>query len=63
MENGSGGFMGDLVFVGGNFGAYLGNQQFTTSGLLFDRCRTGLQIHWYVRIRAVFFTPFARPKS
>ncbi|KAH6857100.1 pectate lyase superfamily protein-domain-containing protein [Chaetomium sp. MPI-CAGE-AT-0009] len=46
MENGSGGFMGDLVFVGGNFGAYLGNQQFTTSGLLFDRCRTGLQIHW-----------------
>ncbi|KAK3291667.1 pectate lyase superfamily protein-domain-containing protein [Chaetomium fimeti] len=46
MENGSGGFMGDLVFVGGNFGAYLGNQQFTTSGLLFDNCRTGLQIHW-----------------
>ncbi|KAK4238207.1 pectate lyase superfamily protein-domain-containing protein [Achaetomium macrosporum] len=46
MENGSGGFMSDLVFVGGNFGAYFGNQQFTTSGLLFDRCRTGLQIHW-----------------
>jgi hypothetical protein len=46
MENGSGGFMTDLVFVGGNFGAYFGNQQFTTSGLLFDSCRTGLQIHW-----------------
>ncbi|EPE04207.1 hypothetical protein F503_04722 [Ophiostoma piceae UAMH 11346] len=46
MENGSGGFMSDLVFVGGNFGAYFGNQQFTTSGLLFDSCRTGLQIHW-----------------
>ncbi|WYZ42188.1 hypothetical protein EsH8_V_001083 [Colletotrichum jinshuiense] len=46
MENGSGGFMSDLVFVGGNFGAYFGNQQFTTSGLLFDSSRTGLQIHW-----------------
>ena len=46
MENGSGGFMTDLVFVGGNFGAYFGSQQFTTSGLLFDSCRTGLQIHW-----------------
>lgn len=45
-ENGSGGFMSDLVFVGGNFGAYFGNQQFTTSGMLFDSCRTGLQIHW-----------------
>ncbi|GAO20014.1 hypothetical protein UVI_02051160 [Ustilaginoidea virens] len=46
MENGRGGFMSNLVFVGGNFGAYFGNQQFTTSGLLFDSCRTGLQIHW-----------------
>ncbi|KAF3801934.1 putative glucan endo-1 3-beta-glucosidase [Colletotrichum gloeosporioides] len=46
MENGSGGFMSDLVFVGGNFGGNFGNQQFTTSSMLFDSCWTGLQIHW-----------------
>ncbi|KAL4933811.1 pectate lyase superfamily protein-domain-containing protein [Aspergillus undulatus] len=48
MENGSGGFMSDLTFVGGNFGAYLGNQQFTTSHLVFDvfieSCTTGIII-------------------
>jgi glucan 1,3-beta-glucosidase len=27
MENGSGGFMGDLEFNGGQFGLWLGNQQ------------------------------------
>jgi glucan 1,3-beta-glucosidase len=27
MENGSGGFMGDLVFNGGKFGIWVGNQQ------------------------------------
>ncbi|KAJ5613709.1 hypothetical protein N7528_007363 [Penicillium herquei] len=46
MENGSGGFMADLTFVGGNFGAYLGNQQFTTSHLVFVNCNTALQIQW-----------------
>ncbi|KAL6229017.1 pectate lyase superfamily protein-domain-containing protein [Aspergillus navahoensis] len=46
MENGSGGFMSDLTFVGRNFGAYLGNQQFTTSHLVFVNCNTALQIHW-----------------
>ncbi|KAL3438555.1 pectin lyase-like protein [Aspergillus tetrazonus] len=46
MENGSGGFMSDLTFVGGNFGAYLGNQQFTTSHLVFVNCNIALQIHW-----------------
>ncbi|KAI0949266.1 hypothetical protein AcW1_008932 [Taiwanofungus camphoratus] len=29
MENGSGGFMGDMVFNGGRYGMYVGNQQFT----------------------------------
>ncbi len=38
--------MSNFVFVGGNFGAYFGNQQFTASTLLFDSCRTGLQIYW-----------------
>ncbi|PTB47605.1 carbohydrate-binding module family 50 protein [Trichoderma harzianum CBS 226.95] len=46
MENGSGGFLADLTFVGGNFGAYMGNQQFTTSHLIFVQCNTALQIHW-----------------
>ncbi|KAJ5552813.1 pectin lyase-like protein [Penicillium frequentans] len=46
MENGSGGFLADLTFVGGNFGAYFGNQQFTTSHLVFVNCNTALQIHW-----------------
>jgi glucan 1,3-beta-glucosidase len=27
MDNGSGGFMGDLIFNGGNYGVFLGNQQ------------------------------------
>ncbi|KAF4153480.1 hypothetical protein CNMCM6069_000690 [Aspergillus lentulus] len=46
MENGSGGFLTNLTFVGGNFGAYFGNQQFTTSHLSFMNCKTALQIHW-----------------
>ncbi|SPJ75732.1 uncharacterized protein FTOL_05463 [Fusarium torulosum] len=46
MENGSGGFMADLTFVGGNFGAYFGNQQFTTSHLVFVNCNTAVQVHW-----------------
>ncbi|KAL4756197.1 pectin lyase-like protein [Aspergillus foveolatus] len=46
MENGSGGFLSDLTFVGGNFGAFFGNQQFTTSHLVFVNCKTALQIHW-----------------
>lgn len=62
MENGSGGFLGDLVFVGGKFGsvirilcfgsiitchsAFFGNQQFTTSHLIFFGCATAMQIHW-----------------
>ncbi|KAL6229265.1 hypothetical protein BDW75DRAFT_249917 [Aspergillus navahoensis] len=46
MENGSGGFLSDLTFVGGNFGAYFGNQQFTTSHLVFVNCNTALQVHW-----------------
>ncbi|KAF3386940.1 Glucan 1,3-beta-glucosidase [Penicillium rolfsii] len=51
MENGSGGFISDLTFVGGNFGAYLRNQQFTTSYLawtiqdvVIESCRTGVVI-------------------
>ncbi|KAJ6191605.1 pectin lyase-like protein [Penicillium mononematosum] len=46
MENGSGGFLTNLTFVGGNFGAYFGNQQFTTSQLTFLNCKNALQVHW-----------------
>ncbi|KAH7354209.1 pectate lyase superfamily protein-domain-containing protein [Plectosphaerella cucumerina] len=46
MENGSGGFLTDLYFIGGHFGAYMGNQQFTASGLYFQDAKTAIQIHW-----------------
>ncbi|KAK2750071.1 hypothetical protein FQN57_004563 [Myotisia sp. PD_48] len=46
MENGSGGFLSRLWFIGGNFGAYFGNQQFTTRGMEFIMCKTAVQVHW-----------------
>ncbi|OBT80414.1 hypothetical protein VF21_00738 [Pseudogymnoascus sp. 05NY08] len=46
MENGSGGFLADLTFVGGHFGAYFGSQQFTTSHLVFVSSVIALQVHW-----------------
>lgn len=38
MENGSGGFMGDLVFNGGKVGLTVGNQQWVVyrTNLIFD---------------------------
>lgn len=36
MDNGSGGFMTDLTFNGGKYGAFFGNQQFTTRNLTFN---------------------------
>ncbi|EEQ89735.1 hypothetical protein RJZ56_004740 [Blastomyces dermatitidis] len=46
MDNGSGGFMTDLVFNGGNYGAFLGNQQFTTRNLTFKNCNTAVFMNW-----------------
>jgi hypothetical protein len=46
MENGSGGFLSDLLFIGGALGCYFGNQQFTTSGLYIFNAKVGMQIHW-----------------
>ncbi|QUC19167.1 uncharacterized protein UV8b_03408 [Ustilaginoidea virens] len=46
MENGSGGFMSDLVFNGGALGAFLGNQQFTTRNLKFNNCNTAIYMNW-----------------
>lgn len=46
MDNGSGGFMTDLTFIGGKFGAFLGNQQFTTRNLTFKNCNTAVYMNW-----------------
>ena len=46
MDNGSGGFMSDLTFNGGNYGAFLGNQQFTTRNLTFNGCNTAVFMNW-----------------
>jgi hypothetical protein len=45
-ENGSGGVISDVVFTGGQFGLYGGNQQFTAQRLTFNGCNTGVQIIW-----------------
>ena len=46
MDNGSGGWMTDLVFNGGNYGMFLGNQQFTTRNLTFNNCNTAVFMNW-----------------
>jgi hypothetical protein len=45
-ENGSGGFMSDLTFVGGNIGMRVGSQQFTASNLQFTSCLTAVSMIW-----------------
>jgi glucan 1,3-beta-glucosidase len=46
MDNGSGGFMSDLVFNGGAIGAFLGSQQFTSRNMTFNGCDTGIYMNW-----------------
>ena len=46
MDNGSGGFMTDLTFNGGNYGMFLGNQQFTTRNLTFNNVGTAIYMNW-----------------
>lgn len=45
-ENGSGGWMSDLTFNGGNLGVFWGAQQFTTRNLKFNGCRTAIYMNW-----------------
>ncbi|KAK0673186.1 pectate lyase superfamily protein-domain-containing protein [Cercophora samala] len=45
-ENGSGGFVSDLEFEGGNIGWRVGNQQYTARGLKFNGCTTAVQMIW-----------------
>lgn len=46
MDNGSGGFMTDLTFNGGNYGAFFGNQQFTSRNMTFNHCKTAIFMNW-----------------
>ncbi|OAX38483.1 glycoside hydrolase family 55 protein [Rhizopogon vinicolor AM-OR11-026] len=46
MENGSGGFMGDLVFNGGKYGIQVGNQQFTVRNLTVNNAATAVSGIW-----------------
>ncbi|EHA49255.1 hypothetical protein MGG_17486 [Pyricularia oryzae 70-15] len=46
MDNGSGLFMSDLVFEGGEYGAFFGNQQFTTRNMTFRNCKTAIMMNW-----------------
>ncbi|KAJ6607434.1 exo-beta-1,3-glucanase [Mycena sp. CBHHK59/15] len=46
MENGSGGFMGDLVFNGGKIGMSVGNQQFTVRNVTVNNAQTGILAAW-----------------
>lgn len=46
MENGSGGFLSDLVFFGGNIGFRAGSQQYTARNLHFESCLTAISMIW-----------------
>jgi len=46
MDNGSGGFMSDLVFNGGKFGMWIGNQQFTSRNITINNAQTGIFMNW-----------------
>ncbi|USW54691.1 Putative pectate lyase superfamily protein [Septoria linicola] len=46
MDNGSSLFMEDLIFIGGLYGFFAGNQQFNVRNLTFNRCDTGLFQNW-----------------
>ncbi|KAI0490352.1 pectin lyase fold/virulence factor [Xylaria cf. heliscus] len=45
-ENGSGGFVSDLTFNGGNIGWRVGSQQYTARNLKFNDCLTSIQMVW-----------------
>jgi hypothetical protein len=48
MEDGSGGWMSDLVFEGGLYGLWIGNQQFTSRNLTIrDASEAAIYLNWY----------------
>lgn len=46
VENGSGGLIADLFFVGGRYGALFATQQFAANGLYFSGSETAMQMLW-----------------
>jgi len=46
MEEGSGGLLTDLIFVGGKYGAQFGNQQYTMRNLTFYKAETAILQIW-----------------
>lgn len=46
VENGRGGSLADIFFVGGRFGMLVGQQQFAANGLYFSKCQTAVQMLW-----------------
>ncbi|KAL2264533.1 hypothetical protein VTJ83DRAFT_7043 [Remersonia thermophila] len=46
IEEGSGGYMGDLVFYGGNQALIIGNQQFTMRNITVHNAKTAIQKLW-----------------
>ena len=47
MENGSGGFISDLVFDGGMYALWVGNQQFTSRNITIrDASIAGVYLNW-----------------
>ncbi|KAH7929806.1 glycoside hydrolase family 55 protein [Leucogyrophana mollusca] len=46
MEDGSGGFMGDIVFNGGKYGIWVGNQQFTVRNITVNNANTAIYGLW-----------------
>lgn len=60
MENGSGGFFSDLVFEGGIYGIWVGNQQFTSRNITIrDVSVAAVYLNWdWVWF---FFSAFSSP--
>ncbi|KAI8676052.1 Glucan 1,3-beta-glucosidase [Fusarium keratoplasticum] len=47
MEDGNGGFMSNILFLGGKYGAYIGNKQFTARDLWFsDVLDAAIRLRW-----------------
>ncbi|KAF7359322.1 Glucan 1,3-beta-glucosidase [Mycena sanguinolenta] len=46
MENGSGGFLGDLIINGGKYGMWVGNQQFTVRNVTVNNAQTAIFASW-----------------
>lgn len=46
QENGSGGFVSNITFGGGNIGWRAGSQQYTARNLQFELCNTAVQMVW-----------------